>query len=302
MRQSLRNLLQKTIIMQYNLPYTKDDMQIPRAHISSGNDTCLMQIGDNGDIAKLIYNGIVEYAYNDYEIDLTKLDKLQIRALQSKIKFNPDAPIPNQLAYGFHGEVMLHLILDHFYSAKKCIARGYIFSPLENAETKGYDSYMMVEEKDTVYLLFGESKFYIEGYKKSLKAIYENIDKALSDSYLNRNFVAMDNQYLNLNPDSKIPIIIDQWRDNPLINMAQCAQQYDMHFVYPMLIIFDDKANTYDDIILNVINHIKSTFGNIQPTLTIPHTIFFIFLPVDNSRDIKTQVLQWINQQQPLMP
>lgn len=302
MRQSLKNLLQNTIVLQYNLPYTKANIHIPRAHISSGKDVCLMQIGNNADIAKLIYNGIVEYAYNDYEINLTKLDNLQIRALQSKLKFNPNAPLSNQLAYGFQGEVMLHLILDHFYNAEKCIARGYMFSALENAETKGYDSYLMVEDNDTIYLLFGEAKFYIDGYKKSLKSIFENIDKALSDTYLNRNFVAMDNQYSNLNLNSRIPAIIDQWRDNPLINLATYAQQYNMHLVYPILIIFDDTANTYDELILEVITHIQYTYGVIQPALTVPNTIFFIFLPVNNSRSIKTQVLQWINQQQPLMP
>lgn len=35
---------------------------------------------------------------------------------------------------------------------------------------------------------------------------------------------------------------------------------------------------------------------------TIPYTIFFLFFHVDNSRIIKTQVLQWINQKQQLMP
>jgi hypothetical protein len=177
-----------------------------------------------------------------------------------------------------------------------------MFYALENAETKGYDSYLMVEEAGLLCLYFGEVKFYIDGYKKSLAAIFENIDKALSDDYLNRNFVAMDNQYDHVSPDSRIPVIIDEWRDNPLINMAVCARNYGLHLVYPMLIIFDDNANSFDELILEVIKHIKGKYGAISPSLTIPHTLFFMFLSVANSREIKKQVLQWISQRQPLMP
>ena len=44
-------------------------------------------------------------------------------------------------------------------------------------------------------MLFGEAKFYLSGYKQSLKSIFDNIDKALSDDYLNKNFIAFDNHY-----------------------------------------------------------------------------------------------------------
>ena len=88
MRQSLKQLIESAIILQYNLPTNVAGMQIPRAHISTANDDCLKQIGTNDDIAKLIYNGIVEYAYNDSEINLTQLNSLQLRALQSKLKYN----------------------------------------------------------------------------------------------------------------------------------------------------------------------------------------------------------------------
>ena len=302
MRQSLKQLMQRAIVLQYSLPTNVAGILIPRTHISTANDDCLKQIGTNDDIAKLIYNGVVEYAYNDSEINLTQLNNLQLRALQSKLKYNHNAPLANQLAYGFHGEVLLHLILEHYYHAEKAIARGFLFSALENAETKGYDSYLMVESDDTLQLLFGEAKFYISGYKESLKKVFENIDKALSDEYLNRNFIAMDNQYEHLAPNSKIPAIIDAWRANPTINMAVEAGRHNMHLVYPILIVFDNKAKTYENLIMDVITHIQAKYGTIHPTLTIPHTLFFILFSVDNSQTIKNQVLQWISQQQPLMP
>ena len=302
MRKSLKDLIDKSIVLEYKLPVDKAEVRIPRIHISTESDHCLRQIGTNTDIARLIYDGIVEYAYNDSEIDLTKINNLQKRALLSKLKYNPEANQKNQLAYGFHGEVLLHLILVYYYKANKAIARGYMFSALENAETKGYDSYLMVEENSKVYMLFGEAKFYLSGYNDSLKKIFDNIDKALSDKYLNRNFISMDNQYEHINPNSRIKTIINVWRENPLINMAEEARKHNMHMVYPMLIIFDNKANTYDELILEVVSYIRNKFGGVHPSLSIPYSLFFILFPVGDSRDIKLKVLQWINQQLPVTP
>lgn len=53
---------------------------------------------------------------------------------------------------------------------------------------------------------------------------------------------------------------------------------------------------------MGIISYIQTKYSAVQPTLTIPYTIFFLFFHVDNSRIIKTQVLQWINQKQQLMP
>jgi hypothetical protein len=302
MRESLKNLIQSSIDLQYCLPHNVANKHISSSCISTGEDYCFLQNGTNIDVANIIYNGIVEYAYSDNEIDLTQLNNLQRRALLSKLKFNPDAADSIRLGYGFQGEVMLHLLLSHFFHAEKALARGYLYSALENAETKGYDSYLMIEDNQTVYLFFGEAKFYLAGYKKSLDSILGNINKALSDSYLNQNFIAMENHYEHIEPKSRIREIIDQWRTNPLINMAQEASRHNMHLVYPMLVIFDDKMTVYDDLIMGIISYIQTEYSGVQPTLTIPYTIFFLFFHVNDSRNIKTQVLQWINQKQQLMP
>lgn len=85
MRVSLKELIQSSIVLQYHLPHDIADKHISCSCISTEKDYCLHQNGTNIDIANIIYNGIVEYAYSDNEIDLTQLDKLQIRALLSKL-------------------------------------------------------------------------------------------------------------------------------------------------------------------------------------------------------------------------
>lgn len=303
MRPNLHNLFSRVITLQYRLPQVTHLGAIPKTIISTNSDDCLRQLSSNADISRLIYDGIVEYAYNDYELDLNNLDNLQLRALQNKLKYNPAAPLSNQIGYGFHAEVLLQLVLDYFYHAQKCIARGYFYSPLENGETKGYDSYMMFEgDNGCIYLLFGEAKAYIQGYKTSVDKIFEGINKALSDDYLNRNFLEMEGKVEKVDPNSRIPQIINEWRNNPSINMAVEAAKYNMELVYPMFIMYDDKGITYEDKILNVVNYINSKSPMVSSTLTLPHTLFFIFFPVEDCREIKRQVVEWISQKQPVTP
>lgn len=303
MRQSLHNLFSSAIALQYKLPVNTPDGQLPKATITTCCDDCLRQLTNHTDISRLIYNGVVEYAFNDYEIDLSTLQNLQLRALQNRLKYNPNAPFATQIGYGFHAEVLLHLILDFFYHAQKCIARGYIYSPLANGETKGYDSYMMVEDANgRIYLLFGEAKAYIQGYKQSVDKIFESIDKALSDDYLNQNFLEMEGKLEKVNPHSRIPQIINVWQQNASINMAIEAQKYNMELVYPMFIMYDGKGRSYEESIWQVVDYINTTYPAIKPNLSLPHSLFFIFLPVDDCREIKKQVIEWISQQQPVQP
>ena len=84
--------------------------------------------------------------------------------------------------------------------------------------------------------------------------------------------------------------------------MAEEAKKQNIQLVYPMLVVFDDKKDTYENLILEILAYIRTSYNAVHSTLTIPCDIFFIFFSVDNSRTIKTQVLQWIKQQQPLMP
>lgn len=303
MRPSLHTLFSQAITLQYKLPANAPSGSIPKAIISTQSDDCLRQLTNHTDISKLIYNGVVEYAYNDCDINLSNLNNLQLRAFQNKIKYNPAASEASKIGYGFHAEVLLHLVLDYFYHAQKVIARGYMYSPLENSEIKGYDSYLMTEdEKNHIYLLFGEAKAYIQGYKKSVDEIFKSINTALSDDYLNRNFLAMENQYSNVNTNSRIPQIMDAWRKKPLINMAVEAQKYNMELVYPMFIMYGNKGKTYEERIIKVVNYINTTYPSISSSLTLPHSLFFFFLPVDDCREIKRQVIEWISQKQPVMP
>ena len=61
MRQSLENLIQNAIVLQYKLPVNVAGLQIPRAHISTTNDGCLKQLGPNDDIARYLTEKVLIY-------------------------------------------------------------------------------------------------------------------------------------------------------------------------------------------------------------------------------------------------
>lgn len=84
---------------------------------------------------------------------------------------------------GFFGEVLLCTILKALYGKDSFISRGRFFDPLENFETKGYDSYHIFNNSGQIELWFGEVKFH-ESHNSAIISVMENIDKALSTDYL----------------------------------------------------------------------------------------------------------------------
>ncbi len=186
MRQPLRDLIQNTILFKYKLP--NSDLNFSNTKISTEEDSCYT-LANNDDLALLIYNAVVEYAFNEYEISEYDFDTLHRRALTRKLKFNDDATDAQKLKYGFYGEVVLYCMLYVFYGAPPVIARGHLYQILENGETKGYDAYHLIDNNGTTELWFGEVKFFSQFASATTGAngAITNLQKAISDDYLNRN-------------------------------------------------------------------------------------------------------------------
>ena len=99
--------MEHCIGLKYSLPNTGSS--IPKITVSTLSDKCYQVLTSDGDLSKIIYNGIIEYSFDESSIDLTKLDTLQKRALISRMKFDCAATEEQQLKYGFYGEVLLFL-------------------------------------------------------------------------------------------------------------------------------------------------------------------------------------------------
>jgi hypothetical protein len=186
MRNALLKLVNSTIIYKYDLPHT--GLAIDKTIFSTSNDKCY-EVTNQNDLAEIIYNSIIEYSFNEFEINDNDYDDLLEVAFQERIRFNEDDSDDVQLKYGFFGEVVLFAVLKVIYGIDSIISKGYFYSPIENSEAKGYDSYHLVESNSKIQLWFGETKFH-KSYTQAVNDVLKKISTSLSDSYLERNLLA----------------------------------------------------------------------------------------------------------------
>lgn len=154
MRDALKNAVQSAILFECQLPH--QETGIDKSCLSSQNDICFKHSSPQ-DVAKVIYNGIVEFAVNEFEIDYDNLEREQRKAILSRIRYNPEADDSAKLKYGFYGEVLLDLILRVFLRTSVVAARGYFYSPIENSEPKGFDAFHLMNRNGNIDLWFGEA-------------------------------------------------------------------------------------------------------------------------------------------------
>jgi len=298
MRKELYDLIENSIVYRYDLP--NHHLGIDRSIFSNVDDKCFSAVS-NDSLAEIIYNSIVEYSFNEFDIAGKDYEKLHTVALKTKLKYNHDAEETTKISYGFHGETILYCMLYAKLNAKPVISRGYFYNPLESAETKGYDSYHLIEQNGITELWFGEVKFR-NTHSSGIKSALESIEKAISDDYLSSNFLAITNHKNNLNiSGSKVETIINQWEDNPLVDIIEEIKTHDIKLIYPIIILYDESPRGYDKSVENAVKYIEERYEQKDFDLSIPFSIYFIWIPVSKVRDIKIKVIEWIESRKPLI-
>jgi hypothetical protein len=298
MRQELLDLISSSIVYKYDLP--NHSIGVDKSIFSTENDKCFMCIS-NESLSEIIYNSIVEYSFNEFDLKEADYEKLHVIALKTKLKYNESATEKSKISYGFHGETILFCMLYAKLYAKPVISRGYFYNPLESSETKGYDSYHLIENNGVTELWFGEVKFR-ETHRSGIESALNNLDKAISDTYLSTNVLAITNFKNSFNiSGTKIETIIKQWEDNPSINIIEYIKKHDLKLIYPIMILYDKDKQGFDKSIEKVIKHIQDNYSTKTFALSIPFSIYFIWLPVDKVRDIKTTVIEWIESKKQLL-
>lgn len=298
MRDSLNKLIKNTIIFQYELPNT--ELSIDKTIFSTEKDRCY-SISDETDLVKIIYNAIVDYAFNEFDLEPHEIENLHTKALMTRLRYDSSNDETTQLKYGFFGEVLLHCILKLYFGTETLISKGYFYVPLSNSESHGYDNYHLIESEDSVKLWFGEVKFHSE-YSGAISDILNKIRRNLSDDYLHKNLIAIANKINDLNvKGSKVEMILNQWHQNPTINIKELLDKDLISLVYPAMILFQKNKKGYEHSIRQIIEYIQRKFNPEEYDLSIPCSIFFILIPIGDVRKVKTEVLKWIESEQPLI-
>ena len=296
MRNSLKNLFSNVVTLQYTLPSSNG---ISKSTVSTHEDFAFKVNNDN-DVAKLIYNSIVDLAFDDYQIDVRKLNNLQRNALDYRLRFNVGSE-DDKLKLGFYGEALLNVFLQVFFGTDVLVARGEFFDLLSNSEIHGYDCHHIIEKNNALEFWCGEVKFY-EKYTDALVNIWKNLNNDITFEYLDKNLHAI----IKHNISAKgvlIEKLIKECQENPYRNFYKDILNYGGKLVFPIMVISNELQNGYDNTIqswISKIDTLNSSNPIVLPTdLTVE--LFFIFVPVENAKRIKLEVLKCIQTNKPLI-
>ncbi|OFY48095.1 MAG: hypothetical protein A2W85_02695 [Bacteroidetes bacterium GWF2_41_31] len=298
MRQQLLDLINNTILFKYELP--NEIAKIERTIFSNLNDRCYETTNKN-DLAEIIYNSIIEYSFNEFEIDEREYQDLHTIAFQDRIRFDENDSDETQLKYGFFGEVILYAILKIIFGVDALIARGVLYNPLENSESKGYDAYHLIERDSKIQLWIGEAKFH-QSYTQAVNDVLGKIKTSLSDDYLRTNLLTLRKNKDRLNiQGSTLESVLNEWDKNPNIVITDELKKHHIELVYPIIILFQQNKGGYDASIKAIPEYIKEKHKVEKYDLSIPCSLYFVFIPVENVKAIKTEVLSWIKLKKPLL-
>ena len=101
---------------------------------------------------------------------------------------------------------------------------------------------------------------------------------------------------------SALSPIIKRWKENPRIDLMAELRDNNISLVYPVFIISNELVRGHDGTISNWTDYINENYSNLSfDNLSIPYSIYFIFLPVADAKIIKTQVISWIDSNRPLI-
>lgn len=298
MRQQLLDLINNTILFKYELPHAPTS--IPKTIFSTHNDRCY-EAANRNDLSEIIYNAIVEYCFDEFEIGDRDYKDLQALAFQDRIKFNEADADATQLKYGFFGEVLLYAILKVYFGAETIISKGFLYNPLENSEAKGYDAYHLVDNGSTLQLWFGETKFH-KSYTNAVSDVLGKINTALSDNYLKKNLLVLRKNRERLNTENTtLDTVLKSWEENPNIVLFDELNKHNIELVYPVVILFEQNSSGYDASIKAIPEYIQKNYTVSNFALSIPYSLFFIFIPIENVKAVKTEVLSWIKSKKQLL-
>lgn len=294
MRETLKELVRHTIILKYELP--NRERGIERTPLTTHKDRCY-NIANDDNLVDIIYNSIIEYSFNEFDINRDDYNRSMNIALQTKIRENPEK------SHGFFGEVLLHSILCEFFNTEILIARGYFYCPTSKNEVTGFDSYHLIQYNDRVQLWFGEAKFRLK-YHQAIDEIIQKLSSTLSDDYLRSNILAFENHKTNLNlQGSIVEKILNDFKQNPQIIIADKLCEYNVSLVYPVLMVYDGGTDNYDNNIKKILNYLVKKYNEISPkiSLSTDYTIFFMLIPIKSVNTIKDEVIKCIKLKKPVI-
>ena len=297
MRKAIHDLIQKTLILKFKLPFESID----KSSLTFLHDYCF-ESSDLG-VTEAIYNSIVDYCLNDFEIDLSKLDQNQIFAIQNRLRYDEDADLETQLKYGFFGESLFNILLKVYFHSNKIIAKGHFYSSIDKSEPKGYDSFHFLDNKGQLEFWMGESKMYTS-LPQAINKVLVNINQALSVKYYENNIRAILQRSNDLDSSCCQPLfedLVSKLKNENMEVVMRTLKERKVKLIYPILLTYNSLVKDYNDNIIRSMTYIQNQINKSTINNEIVAELLFILVPVENVTSIKKEVLKWISDQKPII-
>lgn len=302
MKNSLRQLINNTIILEYTL--SNSVLGIDKTCITHKdlNDDCY-KCENSDDLNRIIYESILYYAYDEFQLLDGDHQKMFVKAFNTKFKYNHSASDLAKRRLGIYGESLLYAVLHQLYNANTLVSRGYFYDIQKKSEVTGYDSFQLLQRGNEIELWFGETKFYEDGIA-AIDKVFSNIEKAISDEYLvNTNFTTILQKKGNIiDKESKLYEILDKWDKCIIESLEDELRDNQIKLVYPVLVTFNTLENDYNETIRAAIKHINDNYSHLKfDKISIEYSIFFILMPIEDVKKSKETIIEWIEKKEPLM-
>lgn len=302
MKNSLRQLINNTIILEYKL--SNSALGIDKTCITHKdlNDDCY-KCENTDDLNRIIYESILYYAYDEFQLLDGDHQKMFVKAFNTKFKYNHSASDLAKRRLGIYGESLLYAVLYQLYNANTLVSRGYFYDIQKKSEVTGYDSFQLIQRGNEIELWFGETKFYEDGIA-AIDKVFSNIEKAISDDYLvNTNFTTILQKKGNIiDKESRLYEILDKWDKCVIESLEVELRDNQIKLVYPVLVTFNTVDNDYNETIRAAVKHINDNYSHLKfDKISIEYSIFFILMPIEDVKKSKETIIEWIDKKEPLM-
>lgn len=188
---------------------------------------------------------------------------------------------------GDYGELLLYMILDHFYDSKKFATKVRLRSSVKD-QIKGYDCAHFTLENGELFLWLGEAKLH-EDFSGALDSAFESIKEHVETDYLKDEISILKTNVELENGELKTKVE-DILKNPPSMQKLNLKIPVFIGYEWTKL-----KSLTEQEFRENIEKEIKKKFQNIKTRkekLKTNFSLIFIILPFRDMKEFKAKIAE----------
>lgn len=235
------------------------------------------------DLVKIIRDTVIHFALTPQE--LTQINSDSLARLQKRA-WNRISNRPSEKK-GDYGELLLFLILEVFYPARKIVTKVRLRSSLSD-EIKGYDCAHFSIDNGEICLWLGEAKFHQDFSSAIFKAV-QSINDHMSDRAIKDELTILESNNTEIEESERL--LLEKYFNSGI-------SLNEMKFKIPILITYDSKTiESHKDVCetftTELHNELNTKYELIDgKTFVIKDNVelHFILLPLQAVKEIKEEL------------